>query len=187
MTEADPTLVLCLGNAIRRDDGVGWRVAEALLADRPAGVEVRMTALSGLYLLDEMDGYDRVVLVDAVATGRHAPGTVLAFPLEAARGAPGAAPHSLGLPSVLQAARTLGARVPSRVEVVAVEVADMGSVEVGLTPAVAAAVPEAARRVRAVLGGELSPMPRPAAPAPPEAPAPLAPPASGLAASRWFP
>ena len=32
MTAADRTLVLCLGNAIRGDDGVGWRIAEELLA-----------------------------------------------------------------------------------------------------------------------------------------------------------
>ena len=146
------TLVLCLGNAIRRDDGVGWRVAEALLVDRPPDVEVRMTALSGLYLLDEMEGYDRVVVVDAVATGRHAPGTVLAFPLEAVRAAPGPAPHGLGLPSALEVARRMGVEVPGQVDVVAIEVADMGSVGYGLTPEVAAAVPEAAARVREALG-----------------------------------
>jgi hydrogenase maturation protease len=148
----DPTLVLCLGNAIRRDDGAGWRVAEVLLAEAPPrGVEVRMTALSGLYLLDEMDGFERVVVVDAVATGQYAPGTVMDFPIEAVHAQGGPSPHGLGLPSVLEVARRMGAAVPSRVDVVAIEVADMRTIAVGLTPAVAAAVPEAARRVRRVL------------------------------------
>jgi len=150
----EETLVLCLGNSIRRDDGVGWRVAEALLVDSPLpGVEVRMTALSGLYLLDEMEGYDRVVVVDAVATGRHAPGTVLSFPLEAVHAAPGPAPHGLGLPSAMEVARRMGAAVPSRVDVVAIEVADMHAIGYGLSAAVAAAVPEAAERVREALSG----------------------------------
>jgi len=148
----DGTLVLCLGNSIRRDDGVGWRVAETLLAEaQPPGVEVRRTALSGLYLLDEMEGFERVVVVDAVATGRHEPGTVLSFALKAIRVSPGPSPHGLGLPSVLNLARRMGAAVPSRVDVVAIEVADMQTVEIGLTPAVEAAVPEAALRVREAL------------------------------------
>lgn len=147
------TLVLCLGNSIRRDDGVGWRVAETLLVDAPPpGVEVRMTALSGLYLLDEMEGYDRVVVVDAVATGRHAPGTVLSFPLQAVHAAPGPSPHGLGLPTAIDLARRMGAEVPSRVDVVAIEVADMHGIGIGLSPAVAAAVPAAAARVRQALG-----------------------------------
>jgi len=180
---SDPTrthraLVLCLGNRIRRDDGVGYRVAEALLADPPAGAEIRMSALSGLYLLDEMEGFERVVVVDAVSTGKRAPGTVSAFPLSEVRSAPGPSPHSLGLPSALRAAAALGAPVPSRVDVVAIEVADMATVAVGLTPAVAAAVPVAAVRVREAL---LDPGPAPVLPFPPVAPV------AGLSANRWFP
>jgi hydrogenase maturation protease len=154
----EETLVLCLGNSIRRDDGVGWRVAESLLVDAPPpGAVVRMTALSGLYLLDEMEGFDRVVVVDAVATGRHLPGTVLSFPLEAVHAAPGPAPHGLGLPSAIEVARRMGAPVPSRVDVVAIEVADMHAIGFGLSPAVAAAVPAAVARVREALAGLAAP------------------------------
>ena len=175
---APKTLVLCLGNRIRKDDGVGWRVAESLLADPPRGAEVRMTALSGLYLLDEMEGFDRVVVVDAVATGKRPPGAVVTVPLSAVEAPPGASPHGLGLPSALRSARALGAPVPAQVDVVAIEVADMATVEVGLTPAVAAAVPVAVVRVRELVAG----------PAPDEAGLPPHVAASGgLAASRWFP
>ena len=171
-------LVLCLGNAIRRDDGVGWRVAESLLAAPLAGVEVRMTALSGLYLLDEMEGFDRVVVVDALASGQNAAGTVSVFPLRALRAAPGSSPHGIGLPSALRAAEAMGAPIPSRVEVVAVEVSDMATVGVGLTPAVAAAVPVAAARVREIV----------AEPAlGPAAFFSVAARGVGLSASRWFP
>jgi len=174
---SDRALVLCLGNRIRRDDGVGWKVAEALLADPPRGAEVRMSALSGLYLLDEMEGFDRVVVVDAVATGNRDPGTVSAFPLSAIRAAPGPSPHGLGLPAALRTAEALGAPIPARVDVVAIEVADMTTVDTGLTEAVAAAVPLAAVRVREALAGQAEP---PAAGAPPAR-------GSGLSGDRWFP
>jgi hydrogenase maturation protease len=141
-------LVLCLGNALRKDDAVALRTADLLDADPPPGAVLRRTAVSGLYLLDEMEGFDRVVVVDAVRTGRHPPGTVLSFPLEDLRAPEGPSPHSIGLPSALARARGAGATVPSRVHVVAVEVEDMESVGEGLTPAVARAVPAAAEAVR---------------------------------------
>jgi hydrogenase maturation protease len=147
-------LVLCLGNALRRDDAVALRIAEALLAgarEGPPPAVIRTSARSGLYLLDDMEGFDRVVVVDAVRTGVHAPGTVLSFALEELHAPEGPSPHSIGLPSALARARAAGAPVPSRVHVVAVEVADMETVGEGLTPAVLAAVPAAAEAVRSAV------------------------------------
>jgi len=149
-------LVLCLGNALRRDDAVALHVAAALDAVPGLGAAVRRSAASGLYLLDEMEGFDRVVVVDAVRTGARPPGTVLSFALEDLHAAEGPSPHSIGLPSALARARAAGAPVPSRVHVVAVEVEDMETVGEGLSPRVAAAVPAAlaeVRRAAAALGG----------------------------------
>ena len=144
-------LVLCLGNALRRDDAVALRVADLLEAAPPPDAVVRRTAASGLYLLDEMEGFERVVVVDAVRTGGHAPGAVLSFPLEDLRAPEGPSPHSVGLPSALARARAAGAPVPSRIHVVAVEVLEMETVGEGLTPSVAAAVEPAAAAVRAAV------------------------------------
>ncbi len=141
-------LVLCLGNALRRDDAVALRVADLLEPAPPAGAAIRRTAVSGLYLLDEMEGFDRVVVVDAVRTGAHAPGAVLSFPLEDLHAPGGPSPHAIGLPSALSRARAAGAPVPSRIHVVAVEAVDLETVGEGLTPEVAAAVEPAAAAVR---------------------------------------
>jgi hydrogenase maturation protease len=141
-------LVLCLGNALRRDDAAALRAADLLEQDPPPGAVVRRTAAAGLYLLDEMEGFDRVVVVDAVRTGRHASGTVLSFALEDLRAPEGPSPHSIGLPSALARARAGGAPVPSTIRVVAVEVLDMETVGEGLTPEVGRAVPAVAEAVR---------------------------------------
>jgi hydrogenase maturation protease len=141
-------LVLCLGNALRRDDAVALRAAALLEADPPPGATVRRTAVSGLYLLDEMEGLDRVVVVDAIRTGRHAPGTVLSFPLEDLRTPEGPSPHAIGLPSLLARARSAGAPVPSRIHVVAIEVLELDTMGEGLTPEVERSVPRVAEAVR---------------------------------------
>jgi hydrogenase maturation protease len=144
-------LVLCLGNALRRDDAVALHVADLLEAAPPVGAVVRRSAAAGLYLLDDMEGFDRVVVVDAVRTLVRPPGTVLSFPLEDLRAPEGPSPHSIGLPSALARARAAGAPVPSRIHVVAVEVLEMETIGEGLTAPVAAAVAPAAAAVREVL------------------------------------
>jgi hydrogenase maturation protease len=140
-------LVLCLGNALRRDDAVALRVADALQLNEAAGVTVRRSAAAGLYLLDDMEGFDRVVVVDAVRTGAHPPGTVLAFPLDALHAPEGPSPHAIGLPSALSRAAAAGAPVPSHIEIVAIEAEELDLVGEGLTPSVAAAIPEAVAAV----------------------------------------
>jgi len=75
---SDPRiLVACMGNVLRGDDGFGVAVAEAL-DDRevPPGVTVTEVGISGVSMAqDLMDGYDAMVLVDAMERGT-APGTV---------------------------------------------------------------------------------------------------------------
>jgi hydrogenase maturation protease len=167
-------LVLCLGNDILRDDGVGWAIADELERSQvglrvpspepraanfeprvpspePRSIVVKRSALSGFYLLDELTGWDRVLVVDAVRTGQHPPGTVLSFPFEALGTEAGPSPHAAGLPTVIRLGRQSGVPLPSWIHIVAIEADDMESFVEGLTPAVEAAVPEAVAVIRAVL------------------------------------
>jgi hydrogenase maturation protease len=122
------TLVIGLGNPILGDDGVGWKVAEAmgprLAADPPRAqaVEVDYAALGGLSLMERLVGYDRAVIVDAVVTRRPV-GTVARYRLDdfPERG---------------------GANLTA-VHVVGIEAERLCDFSEALTPAVAAAVPQA--------------------------------------------
>ena len=177
-------LVLCLGNDILRDDGVGWAIADDLegssvdhRAPRPESrspvdesrapspeprIVVKRSALSGFYLLDELTGWERVLVVDAVKTGQHPPGEVLSFPFEALGTEDGPSPHAVGLPTVIRLGRQSGVPLPSWIHVVAVEVDDMESFVEGLTPAVAAAVPRAVAMIRSLLAPHAAPAAAPA-------------------------
>jgi hydrogenase maturation protease len=164
-------LVLCLGNDILRDDGVGWAIADALEVSLPhsplptpqsQGVVVKRSALSGFYLLDEITGWDRVLVVDAVKTGAHPPGTVLSFPFAALGSGEGPSPHAVGLPTVVKLGRQSGVPLPSWIHIVAIEVDDMESFIEGLTPPVAAAVPRAVAVIRSLLAPDAAPATAPA-------------------------
>jgi hydrogenase maturation protease len=141
-------LVLCLGNDLRQDDGIGWAIADALEQDPPAGAVVRRSAMSGFYLLDELIDAPRVVVVDAIQTGAQPPGSVVEFALEDLHGPAGPSPHSVGLPTVLSLGRRSGLALPPRVDVVAVEVQETSQVSERISEVVRRAIPEAVAAVR---------------------------------------
>jgi hydrogenase maturation protease len=71
------TLVACVGNVLRGDDGFGVAVANQLAAQvLPPGVDVIETGIGGMTIIHQlMAGYDALVVVDAVDHGAQ-PGTV---------------------------------------------------------------------------------------------------------------
>jgi hydrogenase maturation protease len=146
-------LILGLGNPILGDDGVGWRVAEAVqgsLGGRTDTPEIDCAALGGLSLMERMLGYERVVLVDSMCTGLQAPGTVSQYTLQDLP-TPGdghtSSPHDTSLATALSTAQALGAEVPRQVDVVAIETGICYEFSESLSPPVEAAVPVATRKV----------------------------------------
>lgn len=153
------TLVIGLGNPILGDDGVGWKVVEAV-SGQPSAVgakqplEFEYLSLGGLSLMERMLGFDRVVLVDSMETGQSPAGCVQVFPL-ASLPDPGAghsaSAHDTSLMTALKTAESLGAAIPRRVDVVAIEAQNVYDFSEELTPPVAAAVPVAVDHVLKLL------------------------------------
>jgi len=154
---ATGTLVVGLGNPIRGDDGVGWRVVEAVRREvEDVGAGVDCLAVGGLALMERLVGTRRAILVDAVTTGHDPAGTVHSGRLSdiAVRAAGHLdSAHDVTLPAALDVARALGAEVPAddEIRVVTVEVEASDAFADGLSAPVAAAVPVAAGRVRHLL------------------------------------
>lgn len=138
-----------MGSDIRADDGVGLHVVR-LLEDRSLSESVEVVELgtAGLGLLDSVRGYDRLILVDAIVTGAT-PGTVHVLDgADVARASHLGPGHDADLPTVLALGEKLaGDQMPQQVIVVAVEAVDVNTISAQLTPAVEAAVSEAAMKV----------------------------------------
>jgi hydrogenase maturation protease len=74
-TAQGKTLILGLGNSLCGDDGLGVQAIEMLAAkDLPAGVVVRPAGTPGWALPTWLEGWPRVILIDAVQMGTR-PGT----------------------------------------------------------------------------------------------------------------
>jgi hydrogenase maturation protease len=144
-------VVMGLGSPYRRDDGVGPVVAAAVQRRDVDGVRVLTGMADPVALLDAWADVPLAVVVDAAVGPASPPGRVLRCTPGQLDRAGRFCSHGLDVANVLALGRELG-RVPLRLSVIAVGVADTRP-GVGLTSAVAAAVPIA---VAAVLA-ELSP------------------------------
>jgi len=151
-------LVAGVGNIFLGDDAFGVEVARRLLAEPlPENVRVADYGIRGVHLAYQLlDGYDTLILVDAVSRGEP-PGTVFVIEPDLGLGTPlnGVPPamnaHDLDPASVLGLVRHLGGRI-DRVLVVGCEPQQTDE-RIGLSEPVQRAVGEAARLVRELLGG----------------------------------
>jgi hydrogenase maturation protease len=151
-------LVAGIGNVFLGDDGFGVALA-ARLARRelPPGVEVVDYGIRGMDLAYALqDGWDAVVLLDAVPRGR-APGTLYVIEPELGDDDPIGSPDAHGMDPVrvLALARALGGPLP-RVLVLGCEpqtrmTGDEDEIVAALTEPVRAALEEAERMARSLL------------------------------------
>ncbi len=133
-------VVIGLGNELFGDDGFGPLVArrlDGLIGDVADVVECRS---AGLALLEPLVGRSRAVILDAVHTGCHMPGTVLRLHPDDLRSISNLSPHYVGLPEVLRTARRIELAMPGEIVILAVEVGDVATIGAGLSEAVEAAV-----------------------------------------------
>jgi hydrogenase maturation protease len=141
-------LVLGVGNPLMRDDGVGPRVVELLLAGYrfPDNVEVVDAGTMSYMILDMLRDIDQLIIIDAVRETGFPAGTVTKMTPEEI--APNQMPHSMhdiALVNVLQAAELMGNAPPA--VAIAIQIDTIEEWVLELSPECEAAVPIAAAAV----------------------------------------
>jgi len=148
------TLILGIGNLILSDDGVGCKVAQRLeerLKGHP-NITVKETSLSGLSLLDELTGYERLIIVDAIQTKGGKPGDIYKLSPSDFKTGRMAIIHDLGLVSTLELGRKLEMKMPHEVIIFAIEAKGMAIFSEKLSPEVTKAIPKAVDMVLREVG-----------------------------------
>lgn len=116
-------LILGLGNDLLTDDGIGIYIAERLRSAISAA-DIVCSADSGFGLLDHMLGYDQVILIDSIITGKAEVGAIHHFSsADFSQHVPFSI-HSTDIVSILEYTRKCGFSVPDKIEFLAVEIAD---------------------------------------------------------------
>jgi hydrogenase maturation protease len=137
------TLIIGLGNPLLGDEGIGVRVVEELKGlELPDGVAVVEGGTAGLGLIGLMEGYQRVIIVDAADMG-YSSGHVVRFTPSEARFKTVEAPlslHQVGLGEVLAVAEALEMAPPELI-IIGIQ---PGRIEEGaeLSPEVKEAIPQ---------------------------------------------
>ena len=152
---ARSVVVLACGSTLRGDDGVAWRIAEALEVQPVApGVEVIFTEL----LLPEhaamISGAELVIFLDCSAV--TAPGEVSTIRLQPASQAPRIFTHHLDPASLLRLSLELYGSVPPDAAAITVggESFELSEAPKGqLSASVEAAIPVAVETIRRVMQG----------------------------------
>lgn len=143
------TLILGIGNPILSDDGVGFLVAERLrkALKRRKDITVKETSVSGLSLLDEVTGYERLIIVDAIQTKEGTPGNIYRLSPADFKVGRMAVIHDVGLFNALELARKLDMEVPGEVVIFAIEAKDIATFSEKCSPEVKKAIPQAIEMV----------------------------------------
>lgn len=148
-------LLIGYGNPLREDDGIGWRVVAEMANGQ---LETRQNPQSAFgnpqfitvhqllpELAEPISQADLVIFVDAAVAGN--PGEIRRIDLTPQAEKPGAFSHQVGPAGLLESARVLYGRFPPAT-LFTVTAAQMGYGE-GLSPAIAAALPDLLRQIAA--------------------------------------
>jgi hydrogenase maturation protease len=154
------TLVLGLGNELYGDDGVGIAVVQKLKGESKLreefsrymeNVDVEECSLTGFKLLDVVIGYDRLIIIDTIKKENPITGKVYLLRHSDLRYIPGPSPHYVSIPQAIDIGRKLGLKVPSKIDIIAVEAKNLYNMGEGLTPEMTVAIPEILMKLKALL------------------------------------
>lgn len=154
------TIVIGLGNPILGDDGVGWKVAEEVrkrlpspLTPLPGGegndVDVEFLSLGGISLMEHLIGYQRAIVIDAVASDQ-ADGSVIVSKLSELPDYSAlhtTSAHDTSLQNALKLGKAMGANLPDDVTIVGIATSHVYDFSEELSPMVAKAIPNATKIV----------------------------------------
>jgi hydrogenase maturation protease len=141
------TIILGFGNPILSDDAVGIRIAQELEEEFP-DLTVVATSEAGLSLLEQVTGYDRLVIIDSIKTEGGKAGELYKLTLEDLKPKTDfSSSHGLDIATAFKLGEKLGYSLPGQVSIYAVEVKDNTTFGEKFTPEVAQSIPFIIRQI----------------------------------------
>ncbi len=138
-----------MGNPYRCDDTIGLKIAEILKKDiKNKTATIKSGSIDGLAMLDEIIGFDKVILVDSINTKSGVPGDVYKIELDSVTSNSSlAASHTIDFITALRMGKKFGYKMPEKIYVYAVEIKDNNTFSEKCTEQVSASIPEVVKRI----------------------------------------
>ena len=123
--QTERTLILGIGNRIVGDDAIGLVVAERLYSEFVSAcpdrsVDLKMAEFAGWRLIDLLQGYERVVIIDAMIADTRDPGECFRVTSTAQGMAHMRTSHGLGICEALKLAEMSGLPMPTDIAIYAI-------------------------------------------------------------------
>lgn len=120
-----PLLILGIGNTIRGDDAIGIfcvrRLKESLKDLKE--VEIKECEESGVGLLNLLEGYRKIIIIDGITTGRRKVGYIYKFSKKEIMNSSGVySSHNLGLATIFKLAEMLNLEISEDISIYAIEI-----------------------------------------------------------------
>lgn len=144
------TLILGVGNLLLSDEGVGIHAIRALEREEmPPHVHLMDGGTGGLHLISWIQGYERIIMIDATLDNQP-PGTVrLIRPQYVNEFPPLMSAHEIGLRDMIEA-MILTDKLPE-ILLIIISVENIREVGMELTSSVQAAIPQVVQIIKEVL------------------------------------
>ncbi|MHA1685713.1 MAG: hydrogenase maturation protease [Candidatus Heimdallarchaeaceae archaeon] len=154
------TILIGIGNPIVGDDAIGIKVVEELNNNYqfPSLVDiVPDVSVGGLPLVELMIGYDRAIVVDAIETGSHPPGTIVQFEPDLSKSSVYISDyHNLDFLSALSFAKQFYGNIPKQITIIGVEIRGKLEFSDKLSPTLQAQFPQIVQKIYQIIVNQLT-------------------------------
>lgn len=142
-------LILGLGNEILSDDGIGPRLVKDLARKiRRKDIEFETASCGGLDIMEYIQGYSKVIFIDAIRTLNGNPGDIFYFnPSDFRETSNLSSLHDVNFITALHLGNNLDMDLPSDLTIIAIEIIEDREFSDKLTPALENMYPEILKKV----------------------------------------
>jgi len=124
MTSEGTALILGLGNEILTDDGIGIKITHDLRNKfSKSSFDFKTASCGGLEIVEMMDGYENVIIIDAIKTLGGKPGKVYHFTLDHFQQSMHVSSfHDISFLTAMEFGKKSGLKLPRQVNIIAIEI-----------------------------------------------------------------
>lgn len=141
------TLIFGFGNSILGDDGVGLEVTREL-GRRINTIDIKEGAIAGLSILDEIQGYSRLIVIDSIMTKSGVPGHVYKIDAnDLKRAFHLSSSHEVDLLTSIEVGRGMGYDMPNKIEIYGIEIRRNDEFSEKLSPEISGRIPNIADEI----------------------------------------
>lgn len=142
MSKNTPVLVLALGNDILTDDAAALITIRHLQYRFHPQIHYYESAETGLALLEKLEGYDKVLILDTIASTEYAQGSIIELIPQSFSSLDHPSPHYAGLPDIFRFAKWYGIKIPDEIQILAMVIPDRYEFGEKLSDTIKSAIPD---------------------------------------------